>query len=162
MKKIILLLIYFYVFENYAQKPSSYKMDFIRACTDSSEKENYIIAVFKVLPIINDFKLILSMRVIYAFGHRKENIVVLKENEDSIKIIIYGKSVEEKSKWMYNFIKDKVDLKTEQDLRLIVFYFKNLTNKKVDEMSITYGLWESNNDKIRNENKYDFKVENCK
>jgi hypothetical protein len=144
---------------NFAQESSTYKMKFVRACQDSSDKGNYIMAVFSVLPTIKDFKLILSMRVTYALGHEKENVTVLKENEDNIKIHIYGTTVKEKNPLVYDFIKDSVQLETEEDLRLIVLYFHNVTKEKVDEMSITYGLWESDNPDVRHENKYDFKVE---
>jgi len=145
---------------NYAQESSTYKMKFVRACQDSSDKGNYIMAVFSVLPTIKDFKLILSMKVTYALGHEKENVRVLKQNEDNIKIVIYGNSVKEKNTLIYDFIKDSVQLEAQEDLRLIVLYFGNVTKEKVDEMSITYGLWESDNPDVRHENKYDFKVEN--
>ena len=46
--------------KTFAQESSTYKMKFVRACQDSSDKGNYIMAVFSVLPTIKDFKLMMD------------------------------------------------------------------------------------------------------
>ncbi len=163
MKKTIIIFFIVFLFlpkYNSSQKPSSYKMEFVRSCADSTEKGKHIMAVFSVIPNVKKFKLILSMKVTYQLQKGPEIISVLKQNEDNIKIVVYGKNLEG-NKPLYDFIKDKINLNTEEDLRLIVFYFNNITKENADEMSITYGLWESNNTNIRNEKKYDFNIEMC-
>jgi hypothetical protein len=143
-----------------APKPTSYKMDFIRACSDSSEKGKNILTIFKVTPKISDFKLFISMRVFYQLENGKEILSILKQDEDNIKIIIYGKDIQQKNKFLYDFIKDKVQLENENDdVYFLAFIFDNITKEKVENMSMTYGLWESNNTEIRHEIKYDFIVE---
>ncbi len=145
---------------DFAQNPTTYKMDFIRACSDSSKKGRNIMTVFKVTPTIKDFKLILSMRVFYELANGKEILSVIKQNEDNIKIIIFGKNIKEKNKFVYEFIKDKVEIEKEnEDVYFIALVFYNLTKEDVEKMSITYGLWESDNPDVRNENKYNFIVE---
>ena len=144
------------------QNSSSYKMDFVRACIDSSNNKKTITAVFSIRPTVKKFKLILSMKVTYAIQNGKDTINVLKQNEDNIRIIIYGKdSTNVTHKTFYDFIKGKVNLNTKDDLRFIVFRFNNVTHEYVNKMSITYGLWESNNSDVRNESKYEFDVEPC-
>ena len=71
------------------QNSSSYKMDFVRACVDSSKKNKLITAVFSVRPTVRKFKLILSMKVTYAIQNGKDTINVLKQNEDNIQIVVH-------------------------------------------------------------------------
>ena len=102
------------------------------------------------------------MKVTYAIQNSKDTINVLKQNEDNIQIHIYSKdSININHKNIFDFIKGKVNLNTKDDLRFIVFRFYNVTQEYVNKMSITYGLWESNNSNIRNECKYEFGVEPC-
>ncbi len=102
------------------------------------------------------------MRVTYALQNGKDTVNVLKENEDHIQMAIYGKdSTNIRHKAFYDFIKGKVDLNTKNDLQFIVFRFNNVTQEFIHKMSITYGLWESNNSNIRNERKFEFDVEPC-
>jgi len=134
-------------------------MDFVRAVQFNSGERNHILTIFKVTPTIKRFKLILSMKVTYEIG-REENVVdVQKQKEDNIQIVIYGNDIAEKNQKLYDLIKDKVQLDKTKDVYLITFDFYDITTEHIDNMSIMYGLWESNNPNIRNEIKYDFKVE---
>jgi hypothetical protein len=162
--KLLLLLVGLTILSKYCigQQSSSYKMDFVRACIDSSNGKKVITAVFSVRPTVKKFKLILSMKVTYAIQNGKDTINVLKQNDDNIQISIYGKdSTNITHKTFYDFIKGKVNLNTKDDLRFIVFRFNNVTQDYINKMSITYGLWESNNSNERNETKYEFGVEPC-
>lgn len=147
-----------------AQKATTYTCDFIRACSDSSKDGRNVLAVFKVTPLVQDFKLVLSMRVVYQFQHGNEITRVLSQNEDNIDIIIYGKDIEQKNKFVYNFIKDNVQIEKEpDDVYFIAFIFYGITNDKIETMGMQYGLWERLNTDVRYERKYEFlvdKVEN--
>lgn len=146
----------------WSQQSSSYNMELVRAVQFNSEGQNHILTIFKVIPAIKDFKLIMSMRVTYEIGQGAKVVNVQKQKEDHINITIYGKNVQEKSQKVYDWVKDKLNLNTEEDIRLIVFDFHDITKTQVDNMTVIYGLWESNNENIRNEKTFTFKVENSK
>lgn len=157
---VIISLIAFLPKKDFAQEPTTYKMDFVRACSDSSKNGKNILTLFKVTPIVKDFKLVLSMRVFYQLEKEKEILSFLKPNEDNIGIVVYGRNVQEKNKFVYDFIKDRIDLEKENDeVYFIAFIFHNITKEIVEKMSITYGLWESDNLNVRHEKRYDFMVE---
>jgi hypothetical protein len=134
-------------------------MEFIRAVQFNSDEHNHILTIFKVTPTIKKFKLILSMKVTYEIAQKEISVDVQKQAEDNIRIVIYGKDVKEKNQMVYDLIRDKIQLDNNEDLYLVTFDFYDITREKIDNMSITYGLWESNNMNIRNEKRYDFNVE---
>lgn len=146
--------------DNFAQEKSSYDMKFVHAMQFDKHDDNHILTVFEVTPTVNDFKLILSMRVIYEIGQGEKIVDVQKQKEDNIRIVIYGKTLPEKNPTLYNQIKDKINL--DDEVRLITFDFYDITTEPVDRMSITYGLWESHDSDIRTEKRYDFNVEQMK
>lgn len=157
---IILIGIFLLVSEtNFGEKKSSYKMEFIRAVQFNTDVHNHILAIFKVTPTIKRFKFILSMKVTYGIGQGEIIVDVQKQKEDNIRIGVYGNDVKEKNQMVYDLIKDKIQLDNNEDFYLITFDFYDITREKIDNMSIIYGLWESNNTNIRNEQRYDFKVE---
>ena len=143
----------------FAQHGPSYNMEFVRAIQFKSEDRNHILVVFKVIPTIKKFKLILSMKVTYEIGQGEKSVNVQKQTKDNIRIVIYGKDLAEKNKKLYALIKDQIQLETDEDVRLITFDFYDITTELINKMSITYGLWESNNPDIRNEARYNFTVE---
>ncbi len=144
---------------SFAQEQASYSMDFLRAVQITKEDKNYIIVVFRVTPTIEDFKLIMSMRVFYELGNGEKMIDVQKQKEDNIKIQIFGKDIESKNKAMYNLIKSRLSGEILEKESLIVFQFSDVTKEKVEKMSMTYGLWETKDSNIRHEKRYDFNVE---
>lgn len=148
-----------FISSHHSAQVSTYNLEFIRALQTTTSNANHILAIFKVTPTVPDFKLVLSMRVIYGIGQGEKTVNIQKQKEDNIRISIYGSDVAEKHKRIYELIKDKVNMSAEKDIRLLVFDFYNITKEKIDTMTITYGLWESNNTDIRNEKKFDFKVE---
>lgn len=143
----------------FARKKTSYNMEFVHSVQLKSENRNHILVVFKVIPTIKKFKLILSMKVAYEIGQGEQVIDIQKQNENNIRITIYGNTIAERNKKLYELIKDKIQLNTDKDIRFIVFDFFDITAEPVDKMSITYGLWESNNPDVRNESTYNFDVE---
>ena len=143
----------------FAQENSSHTMNFVRAVQFESEGRNHILVVFKVVPIISNFKLILSMRVAYSIGHGEKVVDIQKQKEDNIRIVVYGKDIEKRNEKLYNLIKDRVHVENAENVRFITFDFYDVTEEKIDRMKITYGLWESGNSNIRNEQEYNFTVD---
>ena len=142
----------------FAQQKSSYTMEFVRAWTSSTQK-NQITTIFKVTPTIDNFKLILSMRVTYSLGQGNKVVNVRNSKEDNIRFNIYGNDVREKNGIIYELIKDHTQWNDSLTIYFIVIDFYDMTKENIDSMSITYGLWESYDPNIRNETKYDFMVE---
>lgn len=158
----ILILFWFIIFipkALFAQKKSSYNIEFVHAVQYGSDDNNHILTVFKVTPTIKKFKLILSMKVTYEIGKEEKIVDIQKQQENNIRISIYGKTLPEKNPKLYEMIKGKINLETKEDISFIIFDFFNVTIEQIDKMSITYGLWESNNQNVRNEKRFDFNVE---
>lgn len=99
------------------------------------------------------------MRVTYEIGQGAKIIDVQKQKEDNIRITIYGKDLAQKNSKLYDIVKDRLNLNTEEDVRLIVFDFYNITKAQVDNMTMIYGLWEGKNEDVRNEKTFTFKVD---
>ena len=99
------------------------------------------------------------MKVTYEIGQQEKVVDVQKQVEDNIRIGIYGSDIAEKNIKLYDLIKANVQLDKDEDVYFITFDFYDITTEHIDNMSILYGLWESNNQNIRNEKKYNFKVE---
>ena len=139
-----------------AQDTSSYEMEALRAGWMSKGGHSQVVTVFKVKPIVEDFKLILSMRVGYDIGEGEQVIDI--EQEGRIQITVYGNDVKEKGRIVYEFVKDRVDLEDE-GIYLLKFSFVDISTELIDKMSIRYGLWEGEKAELRNEQLFEFEVE---
>ncbi len=142
-----------------AQQNATYNIDIVKSVQYASENQNHILAILKVAPTVQDFKLILSMRVTYDIGHGTHVVNLLKQREDNIRITIYGNDLPQKNIKLYNLIKDSVSLNSSEDTRLIVFDFQDITKTQIDNMTMIYGLWEGVNEDIRTEKAFNFKVD---
>lgn len=140
-----------------AQDSSSYKMEFVRAGWITKEGHNMVVVMMKVTPTSPDFKLVLSMRLFYDFGNGERSMDV--QQDPDMRITVYGNDVESKSKVMYRFVKDKVDLQNEKDIFLLRFDFRDASAERVKDMWFKYGLWEGKNDEVRHEQEFRFPVE---
>jgi hypothetical protein len=154
---IIAALLWILPLRSFAQEPSSYQMDFVRAgWLKDRAGQKQIVAVFKITPLIEDFQFILSMRVFYTL-HGQEQAVDI-EKHDNVRFHIYGNNVETKKPILHEFIKHHVDLGRD-DIFLLEMFFTNLGVEPIGRMSITYGLWESHDDSVRHEQTFEFHVE---
>lgn len=79
--------------------------------------------------------------------------LIFKKNSN-LNISIYGDNFYTKNPKLFKPIKN--DLEVGKDEILLVFTFSNVKGKHLAEGSITYGLWESNNPDIRNEQTFLF------
>ncbi|MFB1022511.1 MAG: hypothetical protein QMC40_07105 [Vicingaceae bacterium] len=147
---IILLVMTFSNLIALGQENSSYEMNLVKVI--DKEIENKVVIVMKVSPTIEDFKLIISGRTEYSFG-RKTIISDLQKDPKS-RIVVYGHNISTKAPELYNLIKD--GLKIEEEDFLLVFIFSNIKGKDLAEGFFKYGLWESNESDVRNEQTFVF------
>lgn len=143
-----------------AQESSTYKLEFVRAAVVPAGEQSMLVAVLKVTPIIPDFKLVLSMRLSYDIGDG-ERSMDLQQSPD-IRFTVYGADVESKSKKVYEFVKEKVDLINEKDIFLLRIDFRGLPPDGVKDMWLKYGLWEGENNEIRHEQEFRFAAEDLR
>lgn len=108
----------------FAQDTTTYKLEFVRAGWVIKESHTMVVVMLKVTPTSPDFKPVLSMKMSYDIGDGERSMSV-NDNPD-IRITVYGNDVESKSKVMYRFVKDKVDLENEKDILLLRFDFRDL------------------------------------
>ena len=141
----------------FAQDTTTYKLEFVRAGWVIKESHTMVVVMLKVTPTSPKFKPVLSMKLSYDIGDGERSMEV-HDNPD-IRITVYGNDVESKSKVMYRFVKDKVDLENEKDILLLRFDFRDLTPDRVTDMWFKYGLWEGENNEVRHEQEFRFAVE---
>ena len=140
-----------------------FNLTFIKAFYNDTVNKKDLMVVFAVTPIkMKDFPPVLSMKLTYKIGDTGvEQIANLQKPQGQfIQTTIYGKDVNEKNPRIYNFIHEKFDLLKLEDIMIIEFNFKDITDKKISTMSIKYGLWEKRNNDERMEETFNFKVEN--
>ncbi len=143
-----------------AQAVGSYTMDFVRAAMVKADGQPMLVVVLVVTPLVDDFKLVLSMKLSYDLGDGERSIEL--QRSPGISIHVYDKDVESKSTKVYRFVKDRVDLRTEKNIFLVRFDFRDLGTETVKDMWLKYGLWEGENDEIRHEQEYRFPVEDLR
>jgi hypothetical protein len=146
---ILLLLICCSLSKVLGQEQSSYKMTLVKVIDE--EKENAVKVILKVLPTIEDFKLIVSGRVEYSFGRKTIKTDIQKD--PTTQIIIYGDDFVTKAPELSKYLND---LEMEKDDFLLVFNISNIKEKNLVEGYFKYGLWESDNPEIRNEQTFFF------
>ena len=131
------------------QEESSYKMTLVKVIDE--EQENAVTVILKVSPTIDGFKLIISGRAEYLFGRKiiKTNI----QKDPNTQIIVYGDDFATKASDLSKLLSD---LKMRKDDFLLVFKISNIKGKDLVEGYFKYGLWESNNSEVRNEQTFFF------
>jgi hypothetical protein len=142
-----------------AQSESTYELNFLRAkIIDTTDLKDILILFQVTTKKKKDFPPILSMKLTYSLDNNAEKTVdILKTN--NIQISVFGNDVNEKDKFVYELIKNKIDIDDKNDFLILAFLLKSVTNESVDKMSFTYGLWEKNNQKVRVEKKYEFEID---
>lgn len=154
----------------FAQKPL-YNIEFVNAVWTTSQPNNNhwsasqtdtnILAVFQLTPIDKkDFPPIVSEKITYSFDNEKETtMTIMNQKETKISLLICDRTVKDKDRQVYELVKDRIEHYNGEDIKFIAFYFFKPTAKKPHSMSITYGMWEKNNQDVRVEKRYDFAVQ---
>lgn len=132
------------------QEESSYKMTLVKVIDE--EQENAVTVILKVSPTIEDFKLIISGRAEYSFGRKSIKTDIQKD--PNIQIIVYGDDFATKNPKLSNLLNEDFDMGDEDFL--LVFKISNIKGENLVEGYFKYGLWESNNSEIRNEQTFFF------
>lgn len=150
----IILLILFCYSTTYAQSPEkpNYNLQLVKVAHTDTIKQNSVVAVFAVTPIkMKDFPPVLSMRIVYQINEEPEmqTVNIQKQERKAVKLIIYGKTIIEKAPKLYQLIKADFDIDSYEAVQFLVFYFENISETSVNQMSLTYGLWEKRNTERR-------------
>ena len=127
------------------QEESSYKMNLVKVI--DNQQLNEAMVILKVSPTIEDFKLIISARVEYSFGRKSIKTDIQKD--PNIRIIIYGDDFATKDPELSILLNE--DLEMEDKDSLLLFKISNIKEKNLAKGYFKYGLWESNNSEVRNE-----------
>ena len=143
-----------------AQDSSTYKLEFVRAGQVGSQDHPMTVVVFKVTPLVPDFMPVLSMKITYDIGNGEQVVDILKN--DNVRMTVYGNDVESKSKKVYEFVKDIVDLPNEKDIFLLRIDFRHLSTEAITAMTVKYGLWEGADNGQRIEQEFAFVVEDLR
>lgn len=146
---ILLLIIYCSVNKVMSQEESSYKMTLVKVIDE--EQKNTVMVILKVSPTIENFKLIISGRAEYSFGRKTIKTDIQKD--PNTQIVVYGDDFATKAPELSKLLND---LEMGKDDFLIVFKISNIKGKGLVKGYFKYGLWESNNSEIRNEQKFIF------
>lgn len=133
-----------------AQESSSYTMNLVKVI--DHKKKNSVSVILKVSPTIEDFKLIVSGKIEYAFGRKK--IKSNLQKDPNTQITVYGSDFYTKAPKLFKPIKGDIEMKENEIL--LVFTFSNIKGKNLAEGYLKYGLWESNNPDIRHEQIFEF------
>ncbi len=141
----------------FAQDTTTYKLDFVRAGWVVMKSHNMVVVVLKVTPTSLDFMPVLSFKLSYDIGDGEPSTT--KSDNPDICITVYGNDVEIKSKIIYKFVKDKVDLENEKNILLLRFDFRDLTPDRVLRMWFKCGLYVGENDDIRHEKEFRFAMD---
>lgn len=131
------------------QEQSSYKMTLVKVINE--EQESRVKVVLKVSPTVKNFRLILSGRAEYSFG--RKTIQANIQKDPNIQIVIYGDDFQTEVPELYNLLND---LQMGEDDFLLVFNISKAKAKGLEDGHFKYGLWESDNPKIRNEKTFYF------
>jgi hypothetical protein len=155
------ILLLSFGFESFSQnREPSYNLEFVKGQYIDSTNPKEILVILKHSTKSNrEEKLIISGKLTYSLGNGPEKIEILGKNDNLHSIEIYGKDIELKEPYLFSLIKDSIDFKNKNDFKLIVFHLRNLSDKYVEKMAFTYGLWEPMNQEVRIETKFAIKID---
>jgi len=139
----------------------SYILTPLKAKYADSTNPKEIVLVFKHYSKSGQIeKLIISGKLTYSLGdNSQEKTEILGQGTNKHTVAIFGKDVMVKSNYVYDLIKDNPKFSTDDNVRFIVFTLRNLTDKYVDKMTFTYGLWEPLDESKRIETKYEIPID---
>lgn len=155
----ILLLSFIFIAQLKAQdiESPSYDLDFLAAKYIDTLRTKQIVLLFKYQPKPDkEFKPIISFKLSYKIGDKKERTELFGESKHSI--TFYDRKIKFKNPELYQLISDKMDPEQKEEYGIIVIYLNDLTNKYVSEMDFKYGLWEPEDQNIRYEKNYHIEI----
>ena len=128
--------------------PAKYRMELLSMIrSDSTRGYNDVQASILVTPIkAKDWPPVLSMRI----GHRindRDSITFIDmqaPGPQKARLTIYDRSVSEKNTKLYARIRPKLDLVQDEELLILWFEFRDLSEEAIRKVEIIYGPWEKN------------------
>lgn len=158
MRKALIVLVNLLIFnftchsQEQELTEASYKLEFLRADYNESKKSNEIVLYFKYIPKKGN-KTLISGRLTYSLGEDGiEKTEILEKSKHGI--TVYGNDIGYKKSSAYKLLKDIVDFNSEEEFFILEFRLRNITEKYVEKMTFTYGLWEPSDSSIRFEKKF--------
>jgi len=161
--KLIFVSLSFFLLINKTEaqiKEPSYILTLMKAKYLDSTNPKQIMLVFKHQSKSRTIeRLIISGKLTFSFGKGSEKTEILGQGENHHQIEVFGNDIEVKDKYIFNLVKANPSFSTEDDVRYLVFRLQNLTDKYINNMTFTYGLWEPVDSKTRIETKYQISID---
>ena len=102
----------------------------------------------------------ISGKLSYTLGaDTTTKIEYLGQGPNRHTIAVADKNIGQRMTSIYDLIKDNPGFSLDSNVRYIIVTLRNITDKYVDRMTFTYGLWEPADDNIRFETKHQIAVE---
>lgn len=144
---------------NFAQQKATYNIEFVKAKW-LGPPSNDILVVFQVTPIdMKDWLPIFSEKITYSIDNGKDTTLRILNKASNISAELSDTNVKYRNNQTYEMVKDNLFHFSGIDILFITFNFHDRVAIKPKKMSVTYGMWEKNNQNVRVEKKYDFNVE---
>ncbi len=125
-----------------------YNLTLVKAIHADTIIKNDVVAIFAVTPIkLEDFPPVLSMGISYKINDEISETYVNIQKQDTMKVrlVIYGETIAEKNPELFTLIKDEIEISNYKDIQFLAFYFDNIAESEIVQMTIIYGLWEKQN-----------------
>ncbi len=127
---------------------SKYRLELLSMIrSDSARGLNDIQASILVTPIkAKDWPPVLSMRIGYRINDRDSITYIDIQNHQpqKVRLTIYDRTVAEKNPKLHARIRSKLDQVKDEELLILWFEFRDLTDEAIRKIAITYGPWEKN------------------
>ena len=129
------------------QTPSKYQLKLLSMIrSDSTHGYNDIQASILVTPIeMKDWAPILSMRIGVKVNDQ-DSISYLdiqgQGKPQKVRLTVYDESIAEKNPKLYARIRSKLELNEHEELMILWFELRNISEEAIRRFAITYGVWE--------------------
>lgn len=141
-----------------AQNSGAYQLRFIKAKAVEALNEREVVVLFEVCCTNSKAALPVICPVVkYRIGAELERTVNLTTDED-VRAVVYGKNIEEKAPLIYDYVKDKVNIKSADFREVLAFYVRVQPDDDFDKMSFACALSNNGNQKSGRERRFEFPV----
>jgi hypothetical protein len=143
---------------SYAQMPAVHELKLLKMQIVDTVDGKDVVAFFSVTAAKQkDFPPVLSMGITYKVNDEVPRRLDIMHAQGKVKLIIYGPTIAEKNP--HALIKDQLAKLTNNEFQVLAFYFRDLTPQPLEEMTLTYGLWEKRNQERRIEQDFSYLFE---
>jgi len=157
---LIALAAFVAAFPGYAQTSSVYDLKLLKAQVVDTVDGKDVVAFFSVTAAQKkDFPPVLSMGITCKVNDETPQRIDIMRAGGRVALVVYGPSIAERNPEAYELIKDQLDKLSTKDYQILAFYFRNITQQPLQELTLIYGLWEKRNQqrRIEQEFQYSFK-----